>query len=69
LITNEDKRKQIQVRSRYLLYKTAHNWTKNQCQRSKILFNEYPNIKIDFDLVHGLRNIFNTATSIQVAYT
>jgi len=69
VFTNEDTRKQLLARSRYLLYKAPHNWTENQYQRSKILFNEYPDIKIAFDLVQGLRNIFNTAISIQVAYT
>lgn len=66
---NGDTRKQLLARSRYLLYKAPSNWTENQSRRSKILFSEYPDIKIAFDLVQGLRNIFNTATSIQVAYT
>jgi hypothetical protein len=33
------------------------------------LFDQYPDIKVAFDLVQGLRNIFNTATSVQTAYT
>nr|WP_262890277.1 transposase [Maribacter aquimaris] len=52
------------ARSRYLLYKSPNNWTQNQAERSKILFSQYPDIK-----VQGLRNIFNTTTSIQTAYT
>lgn len=67
--SNCDTRKQLLARSRYLLYKAPSNWTENQCQRSKILFNEYPDIKIAHGLVQGLRNIFNTATSIETAYT
>lgn len=67
--SNGDTRKQLLARSRYLLYKAPSNWTDNQCHRSKILFNQYPDIKIAFDLVQGLRNIFNTATSIETAYT
>ena len=35
----------------------------------KIVFQEYPDIKTAFDLVQGLRAIFNTAKSIEVAYT
>lgn len=69
VFNNEDTRKQLLARSRYLLYKSPKNWTENQYQRSKILFNEYPDIKIAFNLVQRLRDIFNTATSIQVAYT
>ena len=33
------------------------------------LFDHLPNIKTAFDLVQGLRNIFNTTTSIEVDYT
>ncbi|CAZ96025.1 ISAon1 family transposase [Zobellia galactanivorans] len=67
--SNGDTRKQLLARSRYLLYKSPNNWTQNQAERSKILFAQYPDIKVAFDLVQGLRNIFNTAASIQSAYT
>jgi transposase len=66
---NGDTRKQLLARSRYLLYKAPNNWTQNQYARAKILFEQYPDIKKAFYLVQGLRNIFNTATSIQTAYT
>nr|WP_245547650.1 transposase [Galbibacter orientalis] len=66
---NGDTRKQLLARSRYLLYKAPNNWTQNQYIRSKILFEQYPDIKRAYDLVQGLRNIFNTATSIQTTYT
>lgn len=69
VFNNGDTRKQLLARSRYLLYKAPSNWTKSQHQRSIILFNEYPDIKVAFSLVQGLRNIFNTAKSIQIAYT
>ena len=67
--SNGDTRKQLLARSRYLLYKSPNNWTQNQSERSRILFSQYPDIKVAFDLVQGLRNIFNTATTIQAAYT
>ena len=36
----------------------------------KSSFEQYPNIKKKiYDLVQGLRDIFNTATSVQTAYT
>ena len=66
---NGDSRKQLLARGRYLLYKAPDNWTPSQYERAKILFNQYPDIKKAFNLVQGLRNIFNTATSIQTAYT
>ena len=66
---NGDTRKQLLARSRYLLYKAPSKWTENQHQRSKILFNEYPDIKIAHNLTQELRTIFNTASSIKIAYT
>jgi len=69
IFSNRDTKKQLLARSRYLLYKAPNNWTQNQYIRSKILFEQYPDIKKAYDLVKGLRNIFNTATSIQTAYT
>ncbi|WP_348636626.1 transposase [Mariniflexile litorale] len=66
---NGDTRKQLLARSRYLLYKAPSNWTENQYQRSKILFDQYPDIQLAFNLVQGLRNIFNTAKSVETAYT
>ena len=69
VFSNGDTRKQLLARSRYLLYKAPNNWAQNQYIRSKILFEHYPDIKKAYNLVQGLRNIFNTATSIQTAYT
>lgn len=69
IFNNGDTRKQLLARSRYLLYKSPEKWTQSQCQRSKILFEQYPDIKTAFDLNQKLRNIYNTTSSIQVAYT
>lgn len=66
---NGDTRKQLLARSRYLLYKDPSNWTESQYNRSKILFDQYPDLKIAFNLTQGLRNIFNTAKTIEIAYT
>ena len=64
--SNGDTRKQLLARSRYLLYKAPSNWTESQFKRSKVLFDQYPDIKIAFDLVQGLRDIFNKATPMQI---
>lgn len=69
LFSNGDTRKQLLARSRYLLYKAPSNWTKNQYERSQILFKEYPDIKTAFNLVQNLRSIFNSTKSIEIAYT
>ncbi|WP_449394568.1 ISAon1 family transposase [Confluentibacter flavum] len=67
--SNGDTRKQLLARNRYLLYKAPNNWTRNQSERCEVLFAQYPDIRMAFDLVQGLRKIFNTATSIEIAYT
>ncbi|WP_236548076.1 transposase [Polaribacter septentrionalilitoris] len=69
LFSNGDTRKQLLARSRYLLYKAPSNWTKNQYERSQIIFKEYPDIKTAFNLGQNLRNIFNPAKSIEIGYT
>nr|WP_232233207.1 transposase [Arenibacter algicola] len=67
--SNGDSSKQLLARSRYLLYKSPDKWTPNQKERGQILFNEYPELKKAYGLVQGLRNIFNQAIDIKVAYT
>ena len=55
---NGDTRKELLVRSRYLLFKSADKWTDSQKQRAAILFEEYPDIKTAYGLCHSLRMIF-----------
>ena len=43
--TNGDTRKELLMRSRYLLFKSSNDWTKRQKERASILFKEYPDIK------------------------
>jgi len=55
---NGDTRKELLIRSRYLLFKSANKWTDRQRQRAAILFKEYPDIKTAYGLCHSLRMIF-----------
>ena len=59
---NGDTRKELHIRSRYLLFKSADKWTDRQKQREKILFEEYPDIKKAYGLCHSLRMIFSQNT-------
>ena len=59
LLENGDTRKQILARSRYLLYKSSSKWTDNQVERSKILFEHYPDIEKAYKLCQNLSWIFN----------
>lgn len=60
--SNGDTRKELLMRSRYLLFKSADKWTENQKQRAEVLFKEYPDIKKAYGLCHSLRMIFSKNT-------
>lgn len=60
--SNGDTRKELLIRSRYLLFKSANCWTDRQRQRAAILFEEYPDIKTAYSLCHSLRMIFSRNT-------
>lgn len=55
-------RKELLIRSRYLLFKSADKWTDRQKQRAAILFEEYPDIQTAYGLCHSLRMIFTKNT-------
>ena len=57
--SNGDTRKELLIRSRYLLFKSSDNWTQRQKERASILFDEYPDIKQAYGLCHSLRMIFS----------
>lgn len=59
---NGDTRKELLIRSRYLLFKSADKWTHSQKQRAEILFKEYPDIEKAYGLCHSLRMIFSKNT-------
>ena len=58
-LDNGDTRRELLVRSRYLLYKSPDNWSPSQMERARILFREYPSIKQAYSLANSLRQIFN----------
>lgn len=64
---NGDTRKELLIRSRYLLFKSSDNWTDRQKQRAAILFDEYPDLKKAYGLCHSLRMIFSKNTVKNVA--
>ena len=58
-LDNGDTRRELLVRSRYLLYKSPDNWSPSQKERAKTLFKEYPSVKQAYLLSNSLRQIFN----------
>jgi len=65
---NGDTKKQLLARSRYLLFKSADNWTIKQKERAKILFAQYPDIQKAYSLTHSMRMIFTHTKEKGVAY-
>lgn len=62
ILSNGDTLKQLLARSRYLLYKKEDNWTAEQAERGKLLFEKYPDLRKAYDLSQKLSWIF-TSTS------
>ena len=58
-LDNGDTRRELLVRSRYLLYKSPEDWFPSQKERAKTLFREYPSVKQAYSLSNSLRQIFN----------
>ncbi len=55
---NDETPKQLLARSRYLLFKSESKWTENQRERAKILFENYPDIKLSYELSQKLSWIY-----------
>lgn len=66
---NGDTRRQLLARSRHILLKNSSKWTRSQIQRAEILFNEYPEIKIAYDVSAELTHIYNLKIEKEVALT
>ena len=58
VLPNGDTKKELLARSRYLLFKSAEQWTDTQKQRAAILFEQYPKLRTAYSLSHSLRMIF-----------
>ena len=66
---NGDTRKELLIRSRYLLFKSANDWTDRQKQRAAILFEEYPDIKKAYYLSMRLGLIYHQCKHKDTALT
>lgn len=69
ILTNGETLKQMLARSRYLLYKSDHNWTLEQKTRAEILFNRYPDIQKAYHLSQKLSWIYSNTTNKTYALT
>jgi len=55
---NGDTPKQLLARSRYILAKKEEQWTLNQTERAKILFQQYPDLETAYHEMFAFRNIY-----------
>ena len=69
VLSNGDTLKQLLARSRYLLYKSEHNWSEQQANRAAILFEHFPDIKVAYELTQSLSRIYTSTTEKIYAYT
>ena len=67
--SNGDTIKQLLARSRHLLFKPETRWTSSQFVRSKILFEQYPDIEKAYHLSQKLNYIYENNTNKNTART
>jgi len=58
ILPNGETLKELLARSRYLLFKFESDWTDNQRERAKILFNLYPEVQTAYKLICSFRSIY-----------
>ena len=64
---NDDTKKQLLARSRYVLFKPKNQWNNQQNERGLILFREYPTLKTAYDLSMMFRGSYENSHSIPEA--
>lgn len=58
IFSNKETPRQLLARSRYLLFKKPKDWTENQIERSRVLFDQYPILKTAYEHILSLRWIY-----------
>jgi len=64
---NGDTKKQLLARSRYLLFKSSSKWFKQQEERAKMLFREYPELETAYNLSMMFRSCYEYSQSREEA--
>jgi len=58
ILSNGDTPKQLLARSRYILARKESQWTENQRERARLLFERYPSLERAYQYVIKLRAIY-----------
>lgn len=61
-LDNGDTAVELLTRSRYFISQSREKWTDSQKIRADILFTQYPDLLVAYNLVNNLRNIFKNKT-------
>jgi len=64
MFKNGDSKKQLLARSYHLLFKPESKWTVRQTERAAILFREFPEVKIAYELSMMFRACYEHSRSI-----
>ena len=67
--SNGDTKKQLLARSRYLLFKSSKYWADSQKERAKILFENFPQLKLAYTLSMTFRDIFEKSKTREYGKT
>lgn len=59
IFSNGDTRRQLLARSRHIVMKHFSKWTQSQKERAEILFEQYPALKVAYDISMELTQIYN----------
>lgn len=59
LLANGETELQLLARSRYLLFKYETEWTTEQSERAKILFERYPDLEKSYKIIKKFRGFYN----------
>lgn len=62
ILENGDTPKQLLARSRYIIFKAPHQWTKTQEIRARLLFTNFPILQTAYYHVLHFRKIYATST-------
>lgn len=58
-LSNGETELQLLARSRYLLFKYDTEWTQEQSERAKVLFDRYPDLKKSYKIIKKFRGFYN----------
>lgn len=66
---NGDTRKQLLAKAKHILTRNHVNWTQSQKLRARIIFDNYPDLKMAYERAQELTRIYNSHSPINIIFT